>query len=166
MKLTHKQLVDVAYRWVLKNGSCGVAFKELVTTSSEIPDVIAFGSGDHSILIECKTSRSDFFADRHKPFRITGHGMGKFRFYCAPVGLIKPDELPEKWGLLEVNEDLKAVATVNTLKMRDAQYFYTHTHEVNDVSERAIMYSVLRRLFVRGLTNEIYKKSEELTIKD
>jgi hypothetical protein len=43
--MTHKQLVDVAYRWVLNNTSCGVAFKELNSLSSrETPDVIGFGS--------------------------------------------------------------------------------------------------------------------------
>ena len=69
-ELTHKTLVDVAYRWVLANASCGVAFKELNTaSSSEIPDVIGFGAWGRSVLIEVKMSRSDFFADAKKSFR-------------------------------------------------------------------------------------------------
>ena len=160
--LTHKQLVEAAYKWVLKRGSCGVAFKELVTTSSEIPDVIGFGGWGHSVLIECKVSRSDFFADRQKPFRISGRGMGKYRLFCTPVGLIKPSELPEKWGLLEVRDDGKAVAVIDTTRMRDDDGIQLNTHEVNEASERAIMYSALRRLFIRGFLKEIYKPAPEI----
>src|ERR1700743_1391059 len=109
--LTHSELVQIAYRWVLKNGSCGVAFKELVTLgSNEIPDVIGFGAWEHSVLIECKVSRSDFLADKHKSFRKEPHlGMGNQRFYCCPTGLIKVEELPEGWGLIYVNEKGKAI---------------------------------------------------------
>lgn len=162
MAYTHKQLVEAAYRWVLKNGSCGIAFKELVTTSSEIPDVIGFGGWGHSVLIECKVSRADFFKDRQKPFRITGHGMGKYRLFCVPAGLIKTTELPEKWGLLEVRDDGKAVAVLNPTRMRDADGFPTHAHEVNEASERAVMYSALRRLFIRGFVKEIYKEAPNI----
>lgn len=157
MIFTHKQLVEVAYRWVLKRGSCGVAFKELVTSGGEIPDVIGFGSGSHSVLIECKASRADFFKDRQKPFRITGRGLGKFRLFCVPAGLIKANELPEKWGLLEVGSDGKAVAVINSTRLCEDD-LYTHSHEVNELSERAIMYSALRRLFIRGYIKEIYKE--------
>lgn len=151
--LTHKKLVEVAYRWALKRGSCGIAFKELVTTSGEIPDVIGFGACGHSVLIECKVSRADFFKDKHKPFRITGRGMGKYRLFCAPEGLIKVNELPEKWGLLEVRDDGKAVAVINSPRLHE-NGFHTHSHEVNEASERAIMYSALRRLFIRGCFKE------------
>lgn len=27
--------------------------------------------------------------------------MGSQRFYCAPAGMIRPEELPKHWGLLE-----------------------------------------------------------------
>lgn len=162
MTITHKQLVEAAYRWVLKRGSCGIAFKELVTISSEIPDVIGFGAWGHSVLIECKVSRADFFKDRHKPFRISGRGMGKFRLFCVPAGLIKVNELPEKWGLLQVNADGKAVAILDTTRLHD-HGIRTHAHEVNENSERAIMYSALRRLFIRGYMKEIYKKAPPIT---
>jgi len=29
-----------------------------------------------------------------------GAGLGVYRFYLCPVGLIQPEELPPKWGLL------------------------------------------------------------------
>lgn len=113
--MTHKQLVEIAYRWVLKNGSVGIAFKELKSLSNEIPDVIGFG-GWHSILIECKVSRSDFLSDKKKPHR--AKGMGDWRFYCCPKGLIKVSELPEKWGLIYVDEKRKARIEYDCRKKR------------------------------------------------
>jgi len=56
----------------------------------------AFGSG-------CKISRSDFLADREKPFRLKQElGLGCERFYLAPQGLLQAKELPAGWGLLEL----------------------------------------------------------------
>ena len=55
-----------------------------------------------SVVVECKISRADFFADREKPFRKNPElAMGCERFYLAPQGLIAAHELPAKWGLLE-----------------------------------------------------------------
>lgn len=67
LEITHAHLVNAAYKWVLKSGGCGVAFREFRTycCNGEQPDVIGFYSGG-SVLIECKASRSDFYADRSK----------------------------------------------------------------------------------------------------
>jgi len=101
MKLTHSELVDIAETWLFKR--CGFAFKELTTFAQETPDAIGFRSGE-SILIECKTSRADFHADKKKSFRkCTWQGVGRIRFFMCEKGLILPEDLPEKWGLLWVN---------------------------------------------------------------
>ncbi|MCP3944994.1 MAG: hypothetical protein GY710_26450 [Desulfobacteraceae bacterium] len=63
---THDELIKIAEKWLLKR--CGFAFRELTTFASETPDVIGFRQGE-SILIECKTSRADFHADKKKIFR-------------------------------------------------------------------------------------------------
>lgn len=55
-----------------------------------------------SIVLEAKVSRADFLADRNKSFRQAPEtGIGEFRYFIAPKGLIKPNELPDKWGLVE-----------------------------------------------------------------
>jgi Holliday junction resolvase len=64
----HSDLVEIAEKWLLKR--CGFAFTELSTHAQEIPDAIGFKSGI-SILIECKTSRADFLADRKKALEKT-----------------------------------------------------------------------------------------------
>lgn len=55
------------------------------------------------MLVEVKVSRSDFLRDKHKPHRHTG-GLGDFRYYMCPEGMIKIEDLPDRWGLLWVNK--------------------------------------------------------------
>jgi hypothetical protein len=100
---THDALVKKAERWLFNIG-CSVILSERHTSNREIPDAIGWRSGHFSTVIECKVSRSDFLADQGKPFRGSENGMGHERFYLAPKGLIKPEELPEGWGLLEIGE--------------------------------------------------------------
>src|SRR5215472_2667088 len=99
--MTHAQLVRLAEQW-LRRYRCAIVLSEQSCASGETPDVIGWKGKCRSVLIECKVSRADFFADREKPFRADAAlGMGCERFYLTPAGLIKSDELPEKWGLLE-----------------------------------------------------------------
>jgi hypothetical protein len=101
--MTHDDLVKRADRWLRRTKGCSVAFTEFTTFAVESPDAIGFSS-DFSVLIECKASRSDFHADKQKIFRrVPSQGMGQLRYFMAPAGLISPEELPDKWGLLEVH---------------------------------------------------------------
>ncbi|MBB3017663.1 hypothetical protein FHR70_000703 [Microvirga lupini] len=95
---------------------CHVAVSECRSGwTGEVPDAIGFRAAgsydDGSVVVECKTSRADFLADRKKAHRTTG-GCGNWRYFMAPEGLISPDELPPGWGLLTVNSrgHVKAVA--------------------------------------------------------
>lgn len=154
---THRELVEIAYRWVLNNTSCGFAFKELASLNDtgEIPDVIGFGSNAHSVLVECKCSRSDFLSDRRKEFRKEpGIGMGAQRFYCCPIGLIKKEELPDGWGLVYVNEKRKAIKVHNPYVVNIGERLKCLPK--NHLAEMAMMYSALRRLHIRGRIDEIY----------
>jgi hypothetical protein len=109
--MTHTECVAFAASYLSKR--CKVVLPEFFTHNEELPDVIGFStgiirngrwdSGVHSRLIEVKVSRSDFLADRKKPFRIRPEkGMGDFRYYCCPKGMIRKDEVPGGWGLLYV----------------------------------------------------------------
>lgn len=166
--MTHKYLIEVAYKWVLKRGSCGVAFKELKTANIEIPDVIGFGSG-FSVVIECKVSRSDFLKDKNKPHR--QKGMGTFRYFCCPIGLIKVEELPEKWGLIYVqpNGDCKLAKNpkhdrhrADGVPFNTSNDYYAQCYPnafLRDLdAENKLMYSALRRLFIKGYVKHIYDK--------
>jgi hypothetical protein len=99
--MTHAVLVQKAVAW-LRAYRCGVVLSEQACASGEKPDAIGWKRACHSVLVECKISRADFLADRDKPFRKRPHsGMGCERFYLAPAGLLRLEELPAGWGLLE-----------------------------------------------------------------
>lgn len=173
---THKMLIPIAYKWVLKTRSCGVAFKELYSMASngEYPDVIGFGSGGHSVLVEVKVSRADFLNDKNKSFRKTpAQGMGSERYYCCPTGLIKPEELPTGWGLVYVDIKGKAKLVHKPLENysmesngRTFSTNRTYRHEKNTTAEHGLMYSALRRLHIKGHIESIYDKQYNYNHKD
>lgn len=159
---------------MVKNAGVGVVFKELKSVAGEIPDVIGFDSWQ-SVLIECKVSRSDFFSDKKKAHKQVSNGMGNWRYYACPKGMIKVSELPPKWGLIYVDEAGKARIEQDCRKKRvlisepsawDIENNVTHRimraeenrFEVAVDSERAIMYTALRRLFLRGYMKTIYEE--------
>lgn len=146
--MTHNELVEIGYKWI--NKRCGFGFKELKTINDEIPDVIGFISG-YSFLLEAKVSRSDFLSDKKKKFRQDPSlGMGNFRFFITPKGLIKIEDLPEMWGLIEVNDKLKARIVHNPFGKGNV-YSNWKSFDKNIIAENKVMYSVLRRLEIQGL---------------
>ena len=99
--MTHSQLVQKAITW-LRSYRCSVVLSEQACASGEMPDAIGWKRTQHSVVVECKVSRADFLADRAKPFRQRPElGLGCERFYLTAPGLIRPEELPAGWGLLE-----------------------------------------------------------------
>ncbi|MBZ5572086.1 MAG: hypothetical protein LAO09_09415 [Acidobacteriia bacterium] len=99
--MTHAALVQKAIAW-LRSYRCGVVLSEQACASGEMPDAIGWKRACHSVLVECKISRTDFLADREKPFRRKPNsGMGCERFYLTPPALLRLEELPAGWGHLE-----------------------------------------------------------------
>jgi hypothetical protein len=142
---THAELVEIGYKWLLRNKSiksnldfympCQLALKEISTYNTELPDVIGFRM-DYSILIECKASRNDFLADAKKDFRINPiNGMGAVRFFLANKGIIKVEELPNGWGLLEVEKN-------NVIILKHAEYL----EKYNIQAEKMLLLTLLKRI--------------------
>lgn len=120
---------------------CGVILSEQACASGEMPDAIGWKRACHSVLLECKLSRADFLADREKPFRQKSHlGMGCERYYLAPLGLLRPEELPDGWGLLEYRNREIAIVQPAANNLRTAAGF---RHEMN------LLLASLRRVEVR-----------------
>lgn len=108
--MTHDDLVERAKRWLKNSCGCSVTLTEMVayTPSGEIPDAIGWVGGK-SILVECKASRSDFLKDRKKPFRNPDFqkaipGMGAWRIYLTPPGIIKPTDKIDLWSVYEISQ--------------------------------------------------------------
>lgn len=166
-EITHDDLVSRAKTFLVNDLGCGFAFTEFHTSVISlhgVPDGIGFRQrGQCSVLIECKTSRSDFHRDRKKPHRQNDSpGLGNVRFYMAPRGLVTPNEVPGGWGLIEVYEHAGRLAAKRTHGYRgQIRKDYTeesnYWHESNKKAERAMMYSALRRLQIRGHIESIYE---------
>ena len=151
--ISHSELEKAGEKWFKKN-NVQVYFSELSshTDGGEIPDLIGWFSG-YSILIECKASRSDFLADKKKRFRINpGVGMGHWRLYLCPDGMISPEELPEGWGLLYFSRerrDLERVVCWKNNILRETGNL--KKHEPNHKNESRMLVSKLRRLKKEGV---------------
>lgn len=155
LPITHDSLCLQAEKFLKSNGF-GIVFHDkfrAVTNSGEQPDALGFRSGV-SCLIECKTSRADFLADRKKRFRVNPElGMGDWRFMLTPEGLIKQDELPEGWGLLETT----GKRIIKTFGFPPNTMWFEKPLTGNKQAECDYMYSALRRMVIRGHFNEIYE---------
>jgi len=112
---------------------------EFATAADENPDVIGWGSGAGSVLIECKSSRSDFLGDAKKTVRKDPRtGMGHRRYYLCPPDVIQVKDLPAKWGLLWV-------AKGDVIVKRQARGY----PERNLSAEVQFLSSMLRRAQIR-----------------
>jgi hypothetical protein len=138
--MTHAQLVEKAVRW-LRAYRCGVVLSEQACVSGEMPDAIGWKQACRSVLVECKVTRADFLADRAKPFRQKpDKGVGSERFYLTPAALIRTEELPAGWGLLECRRGQIEMVQASAKNLRTATGF---RYEMN------LLLASLRRVEVR-----------------
>lgn len=138
--MTHAQLVEKAVHW-LRRYRCGVVLSEQACVSGEMPDAIGWKRTNHSVLVECKITRADFLADRGKPFRQKPEqGVGSERFYLTPPALVKLEELPAGWGLLEFRRGRIEAIQTSAKNLRTAAGF---RYEMN------LLLASLRRVELR-----------------
>jgi hypothetical protein len=106
-----------------------------------MPDAIGWKQACHSVLVECKVSRADFLVDHEKPFRVKPEkGVGSERFYLTPPGLVKTEELPTGWGLLQLDAGRIQMTRASVKNLRTAAGFH---YEMN------LLLASLRRVEVR-----------------
>ena len=131
--MNHSELIEIGKKWLLNKG-CSVVITDLSSCAYERPDVIGFSSGS-SIKIECKTSKSDFKNDKNKISRRHDElEMGNYRYYLTIKGLINKEDIPNNWGLLEVNG--KIINKVIEAKSQNKNF----------IQEQMILVSTIRRL--------------------
>jgi hypothetical protein len=182
--MTHKELCLLAVAWLQRPASrsgpgCTVAISETANwINGEIPDAIGWRpyrqARSGSVLVEVKVSRGDFLADAKKPHRKVGvEGMGTYRYYMAPEGVISTADLPAMWGLIEVSSR-------GSLKVRTGHVLLgyqeedTWRHMCNQYAEICTLAMCLNRVGdpqklqdrVREMSNQIArlaKRNDELT---
>lgn len=150
MELTHTQLVERAKKW-LENAhgskfACGVVLAEYRCYLPEIPDVIGFNH-HCSILVECKVSQADFLADKHKSCRQYIRQLGNYRYYLTLPHVVCAEDIDNGWGLLYATD--KRIREV-----KESEYFSADSVKA---AEWSILYSIVRRLKLRGLLVDVQK---------
>ena len=132
--ITHDALVKKAKRWLRRLG-CVIIITEMTCGASEEADAIGWLS-TYSVVIECKANRADFLGDKHKPHnRSWRESMGDKRYYLAPPGVIKTEELPDGHGLLELYGNGITI-------VEDAHF----RKEKNHQAEITLLVSAMRRI--------------------
>jgi len=153
--LTHNNLVQRATKWLKKahggKFACGVVLSEYRCYSPEIPDVIGFNN-HRSIVIECKVSRSDFKADKYKSHRhhING-GLGNYRYFLTLPNVACAEDVNNGWGLLYITDK-------KIIEVKESEYFASDSVKAREWS---ILYSIVRRLNLRGCLADIQKPLED-----
>jgi len=149
---THKQLIAKAKNWLIGTKNCSIALTELVTTNiTEIPDALGFYGKGATILLEVKVSKSDFLRDKTKSFRIyEEEGIGDYRYYYTPKGLLQIEELPEGWGLIEFNGYQSKIK-------KEAEY-----KTANKTNEVALLVSTIRRLQMSTCVYVVAENTKEI----
>jgi hypothetical protein len=98
----HRELCNAAVCWLEGTMRCNVALSGIASTR-EIPDAIGWSTRNPhygSIVVECKTTTSDFYADKLKKHQVR---MGDFRYFLVPKGLVSVEVLKANYpdhGLL------------------------------------------------------------------
>lgn len=112
--LTHKEVAIKATKFAQRIFGCPIGAWEFCGGwNKEKCDGFIVNSR-FSFLIEAKVSRQDFKKDAQKDFRKNeNQGVGDFRLYACPKGLLSLEELPEKWGLIEIDEENRNKCTLS-----------------------------------------------------
>ena len=138
----HAMLVQKAVEWLRGSYRCGIILSEQSCATGEVPDAIGWKGQCRSVVVECKVSRADFLVDAHKEFRLQPElGLGCERLYLAPEGMIRAEELPLHWGLLEYSKrSVRLVVKPARKNLRT---------EVGLMKEMNLLLASLRRVEVR-----------------
>lgn len=148
----HDRLTALGARWLKRNGFPVVTTELTCHGSRERPDIIGFRSSC-SAIVEVKVSRSDFLADAKKPERGTG-GLGNYRFYLCPEGMLSAPEIPQGWFFLEASgrRITPVIAPEGNLwpgldeTPEVIGSWASFRHSPNTRAERSALFSIARRL--------------------
>lgn len=154
--MTHTECVIAATAYLSKR--CDVVLPEFFTHNAELPDVIGFKTR-YSTVIECKVSRGDYHSDKKKAFRIDpDKGMGDYRYYCCPKGMIRSDEITNGWGLLWIYQNGKVRKVKESWVKREAsptEWKWGGRFVKNLEAENYLLYYYARRAYYAGVHKTI-----------
>ena len=148
--LRHEELLKTAATFINNKGLTHFGKSTYVVCNyndgMEPIDVFGFGGGCTQI-IKVITTRMELNLDLERAYRkCPKYGIGEFRSYLCPNGLLNKEDIPKNWGLLWCDNKGKIIEILNPQKQ-----------EENKAQEAKIIKSLLRR---NGINPEIfdYKK--------
>lgn len=149
-KYKHGELADIVASYLMTAGRMRIVCKEMYSKLKEVPDIYAIDRIG-TYMIEVKVSHKDFWADAKKPFRQRPkEGLGRFRYYACPAGMIKQSELPPKWGLIYVHPEGEIEVVCGKrfdTRAFDSKYWFQPNYE----REYWAMYALLRKAVSWGI---------------
>lgn len=146
--MTHRELVERAVRWLRSHHRCRVVLAEIHSAAGERPDAIGWKSVCQCVLVECKTSRSDFLVDARKTGRrLPEMQLGHERWYfVADPTIATPEEVHARgFGLAVV--DGRSVKRVLKAPSHNAGDWGSGARR-----EVSLLVSVLARYQAQGLS--------------
>ncbi len=156
MALTHRELCQIAYKFLKRNGF-KVCFHDrfiAVTSTGEQPDAMGFRNSA-SCLIEAKCSRADLLADRKSVFvkiRLLEWATGDSLLVSRELFQLRIYHLAGDYFTLLTEEYGKYMGGPRVIAVG---VILTISHLL-EISECDYMLSALRRMELRGHLNEIY----------
>jgi hypothetical protein len=162
----HQELVERAMRWLETTRKCMLVVGEVgAWSTNEFPDAIGWKPDGYSILVECKVTRSDFHNDKRKSSRRTGkETMGRERWYLAPKGILKAEDMPEGYGLIETAKSririLAKAATAPRPGCADAEVPLLANQARRHAWELQKDHAELKRLRIRAVAHEVAPREE------
>lgn len=168
MSFTHRELCEIGANW-LRSSNYHNCKSILIDGGSfeERPDVLGFRYRSQpfgSVLLEAKISRQDFLNDKTKPHRQDGKGMGKWRYYICPKGLILPDEVPPLWGLLYVSDAGRVKVMKGVFESKATAYEINQGYEKYKFPTYDL--ELESRLLAVNLQGMLYNEEEGLDLKE
>ena len=120
MSESHRELVYRACHWLQKTRRCKFVLCECSSQLySEIPDALGFDGRAHSISVECKVTKSDFYADRRKS--CGDKRVGWLRYFMCPPGVLLPSDMPPGIGLLHAGRVVRVVVKAQPREQRNLE---------------------------------------------
>jgi hypothetical protein len=89
---THAALVERSAAWLRSTRKCRHWLTNTAQPDEEQPDAIGWNVAGESTVVESKISLDDFRRDKLKTWRFMSTGMGLWKFYLFPDGLMEPME--------------------------------------------------------------------------
>lgn len=160
-KYTHAEVQDAVASYFMTAGRMRIVCKEMRSKLKEVPDIYGIDRLG-TYMVEVKVTRKDFLADAKKTFRLRPkEGVGKWRYYACPAGVILESDLPPKWGLIYLHPDGKIEIVrgkrFNT-RLDDNKYWF----QPNYMLEYWAMYALLRKAVSWGIGSDgVWKYNKE-----